>query len=199
MTEPGDAPAPTPHRLTDTERTEQESDAERRPLGWPWRVLLFVGLLVLLAVWTYALWGPRSDPPGTMDDPAFGLAAEQVCAPTQEAVEALPLAHETRDPQERAAVVVEANALLAAKVAALAPLVELTPEDSEDRRRVTEWLADWDTHLEDRTAFAADLQTGDREARFTETEKGGRGISTALDEFARKNAMASCGTPGDVG
>src|SRR5690606_4266729 len=122
-------------------------------------------------IWAYAIWGPRSTPPGTMDDQAFGLAAEPVCAEATEAVDALPLAHQTPDPDERADVLDEANAVLADALHELQGLVPLTPRGSEDRRRVTEWLADWQTYLDDRERYADRLRA-DRNARFLETEKG---------------------------
>jgi hypothetical protein len=196
--EPPAPGATAPPVLTDTDRVEQAGEVATQRLGWVWRILIGAALLGLAVVWSYALWGPRSDPPGTMDDPSFGEAAEQVCAPVRDRIDALPFAHETPDPHQRAAVVDEANDLLAGQLASLAPLVTLTDEGSEDRRRVTEWLGDWDTYLEDRRAYPVALRA-DPATRFTQSEKGGRGIATALDEFARKNAMASCATPGDVG
>ncbi|MEZ5238114.1 MAG: hypothetical protein R2716_03935 [Microthrixaceae bacterium] len=52
-------------------------------------------------------------------------------------------------------------------------------------------------HLGDREDYAAALRA-DPEARFTETPKGSKQISRAIDSYAQVNRMPSCGTPGDV-
>lgn len=158
------------------------------------KVLIAVFLLASAAMWAFGLWGPRSDPPGTLDDPAFGLAAEAVCARTVEAIDALPPAHRTPDPEVRAGVITEANALLAAQLSELDTMV---PAEGDDRRRVTAWLGDWRTYLEDRASYAEELAV-DRDARLFETEKGGDHISQALEFFAQINQMPSCAPPGDV-
>jgi hypothetical protein len=186
-----------PRLPTDTERHEAGDDGPSGTRLWL-KVVLGVGLLAGAVLWSYALFGPRSAAPGTMDDQSFGLAAEPICARALTQVDALPLAHLTTDPTERADVLDEANALLAGQLEELAALVPLTAAGSEDRRRVEEWLADWTTYLDDRLAYPVALRE-DRDARFRETEKAGDHISQALEGFALKNGMPSCAPPGDIG
>jgi hypothetical protein len=183
--------------LTDTERRELDVDtppARVRPI---FKVLFGVFVLVNLAVWTYALWGPRHPSPGTMDSFAFGEAAEPLCARAVATIDALPPAHLTTDPAERADVIDEANVALEEQLESLEPLVALTPDGSEDRRRVTEWLGDWRTYLDDREVYPVELRA-DRDARFRETAKDDDQISQALTYFAQKNEMPSCAPPGDL-
>lgn len=186
-----------PHLPTDTERN-QRADGEPQPTRLWSKILLAVGLTAGAVLWSYALFGPRSPAPGTMDDQRFGRAAEPICARTTEAVDALPPAHLTTDPLERADVLDEANALLVAQVDELETLVPLTPAGSEDRRRVDEWIADWNTYLDDRLEYPDSLRA-DRDARFRETEKAGDHMSEALEGFAVKNSMPSCAPTGDLG
>jgi hypothetical protein len=185
--------------MTGASTVEAEPDTDERPAGRTWvRVLIGVFLAACLLMWIYALWGPRTPPPGTMDDPAFGEAAEPICAEAVAVIEELPLAQETPEPADRAAVLSEADAALETQLDELDALVVLTPEGSEDRRRVTEWLADWRVHLADRQDYAV-LIVEDPDARFHETAKEERPISFVLGEFAKKNDMPSCAPPGDIG
>jgi hypothetical protein len=186
-----------PKLPTDTERNQQPGGDTEPTRLWS-KILLAVGLAAGAVLWGYALFGPRSPAPGTMDDQRFGLAAEPVCERTTEAVNALPPAHLTTDPLERADVLDEANALLVAQLDQLETLVPLTEVGSEDRRRVEEWIADWNTYLDDRLEYP-DALRADRDARFRETEKAGDHISEALEGFAVKNSMPSCAPTGDLG
>jgi hypothetical protein len=158
------------------------------------RILIAIFIVASVLMWTYALWGPRSDPPGTMDDPAFGLAAEEICADHVARINQLPEAQETTVAEERAKVIDEANQLLALELAGLA---ELPTTSAEDERRVNDWLGDWKIYLGDRQTYAADLHLDDG-ARLLETELAGDHISQALEFFAQINAMPSCAPPGDV-
>lgn len=176
--------------------TRPAAPATRRPVAH--RVaqgLVGVFALACVVLWTYALWGPRHDPPGTLDEPGFAVSAERVCRDALSAIEALPLPFESTSPQERAEVVRAANAELEAMLDSLDTAV---PRSGEDRRRVREWLGDWRTFLGDRQAYADALAAGE-DPRFTETDKGGDHISQALEFFAQINDMPSCAPPPDVG
>jgi hypothetical protein len=174
----------------------EPSDPEEGGRLWV-KVLIAAFLVGTALLWIYALWGPRTPPPGTMDDPAFGVAAEQVCAEAVARIDELPLAQETPEAGDRSAVLTEADVILAEQLDELDELVALTPEGSEDRRRVTEWLADWRVHLEDRQSYAEEILVNPM-ARFHETAKEERPISFVLGEFAKKNDMPSCAPPGDI-
>jgi hypothetical protein len=161
------------------------------------RVAIVLFVIAMVIMWTYILLpSSRKDPAGQLDDPAFGTAAEPICAVSEEQLDELPLAHETTIPEERAEVVQQANEILSMMVTQLRPLA---PSEGDDSRMVNEWLDDWQIYIGDRGEYAALLAEGDEDARFTETPKAGDHISEALDHFAEVNDMASCATPGDVG
>ncbi|MCO5320083.1 MAG: hypothetical protein R2714_00925 [Microthrixaceae bacterium] len=129
-------------------------------------------------------------------DKTFPTEAEQVCSQAEARISLLPPAQTADDPLERADVIDQANESLTIMLAQLGPLAPTEPPEAAEA--VQEWLDDWATHLKDRTDYAAALRS-DPEARFTETTKGSKQISRAIDSFAEVNRMASCSTPGDVG
>jgi hypothetical protein len=181
--------------------TAGDGDAPLR--RWrPTRILILVVVAGLLAMWGYVVYlafGPGRQPsPDRIDDPAFAEAAEDRCAEAVDRVSELPLAEETTDPAERAAVLDEANATFAAMLDDLDGMVTLVPA-GDDRHNTTEWLADWRIFLADREDFADRLRT-DPDARMLVSEKAGEGrhITEWIDEFALANHMASCGSPLDA-
>jgi hypothetical protein len=152
---------------------------------------------VCFGLWVYALF--VYDPGLLVDelaDRTFPRAAEQVCAATLAELDTLPRAETAASAAERADTIDRADTLLLAMVADLRPLVPTEPPEAEEA--VNEWLDDWETHIEDRQDYAARLRQ-DADARFTETAKGSRQISRAIDGYAQVNRMRSCETPGDVG
>lgn len=155
----------------------------------------------IFAVATFAMWMWMFfiyDPGLMIDelpDRTFPTEAEQICAEVNDAISELPPAEATDGPVERADVIDTANADLSAMLAQLAPLTPTDPPESAEA--VKEWLDDWATHLADRQRYADTLRR-DPTARFTETPKGSKQISRAIDSFAEVNRMPSCGTPGDV-
>ena len=179
--------------------------ADADPAGWRWtptRVLLTCIALVLVAMWGYVLYlafGPGRQPPiDRLDDPAFATAAEARCAESVAAVDELPLASESPTATDRADVLDRADAEFAAMLDDLDSMVTLAPT-GDQRRRATEWLADWRTYLGDRQAFADALRV-DPGARLLVSEKPGEGrqITGWIDEFALANRMDSCVTPSDA-
>jgi hypothetical protein len=148
-------------------------------------------------LWIYALF--VYDPGLLVDelaDRSFPRAAERVCASTVAELETLPRAETAANPSERADTIDTADALLLAMVADLRPLAPTGPREAAEA--VNEWLDDWETHIQDRQDFADRLRK-DSGARFTETVKGSRQVSRAIDGYAQVNRMRSCETPGDVG
>lgn len=163
------------------------------------RVAFVAAALFAVATMAMWMWMLFVYDPGLMvdelPDRTFPNEAERVCAATNEAISDLPPAETTDDPIERADVIDTANAELAAMLVSLAPLRPTEPPESAEA--VEEWLDDWETHLEDRQRYADTLRS-DSTARFTETAKGSKQVSRAIDSFAEVNRMPSCGTPGDV-
>lgn len=165
----------------------------RRRVGW---IAAGVFTVAMFAMWLWMLF--IYDPGLLVDelpDRRFPTEAEQICATANDKITDLPPAEATDDPIERADVIDTANAELSTMLAELAPLAPSEPPESTEA--VNEWLDDWATHLENRQRYADELRK-DATARFTETPKGSRQISRAIDGFAQVNRMPSCETPGDV-
>ncbi|HKY65512.1 MAG TPA: hypothetical protein VJM49_04045 [Acidimicrobiales bacterium] len=191
---------PSPPAGTDDDAAADD-DRPRRRWG-PTRVVLTLVVIALVAMWGYVVYlafGPGRQPPiDRLDDPAFAEAGEERCAEALDAVDELPVASEAPDAATRADVVDRADAVFAAMLDDLDGMVDLAPA-GDQRRRATEWLADWRTYLGDREAFADALRT-DPDARLLVSEKEGEGqqITGWIDEFAKANRMPSCVTPTDA-
>lgn len=162
----------------------------------PGRVAATVVVVALVAMWVYAFSGlAAKDPPDLLDDPAFSVAAEPICADAVDRLDTLTPALEADTPEERAATVARANAILTAMVD---DLRAIAPDDQDRDSRITgRWLDDWETHLADRAGYVEDLQAGS-EAPPVFTARGGRSITATIDNFAEVNDMASCVTPLDI-
>lgn len=191
---------PSPPAGTDDDAAADD-DRPRRRWG-PTRVVLTLVVIALVAMWGYVVYlafGPGRQPPiDRLDDPAFAEAGEERCAEALDAVDELPVASEAPDAATRADVLDRADAVFAAMLDDLDGMVDLAPA-GDQRRRATEWLADWRTYLGDREAFADALRT-DPDARLLVSEKEGEGqqITGWIDEFAKANRMPSCVTPTDA-
>lgn len=159
------------------------------------RVVVVGVVLALLAMWGYIFvyhlsgqW--RDETPGRLEDPAFGAAAEEVCADALERIDQLPPAFSASDAAERARVVATSNEILDDMIDQLEGLV---PSAGAGRPAVEEWLDDWRTYVEDRRDFARRLAE-DPDARFyvTQSDRDNRQITQAIDRFANINGMPSC-------
>lgn len=159
------------------------------------RILALLAILVIIAVWGFALFWPHRTIPGTMTDPTVAEAAQRVCTTTAAELAALPSARTTPLPAERADVLDRSAVLLTAMVDRLATLSP--PSGSKDGTMYAEWLADWRVYIGDRAQFATSLRT-DPTVRFYESEKDKQQISKPIDFFATANRMYDCVTPGDL-
>jgi hypothetical protein len=176
---------------TTTTETERP-DPPRRVT--PYRVTAVLILLFVFGIWTYALTRPAKPPPDKLDDASFAVRAQEVCAGTVTALEALPQAFQTSTADERASVVSQSDDELATMLATLRSFV---PTAERDQRMLNEWLGDWETYLGNRHAYVNRLRE-DGDARIFVAEKDGRQITVAIDRFAEVNDMPSCQTPKDV-
>jgi hypothetical protein len=171
-------------------------DAPTRGAG-PRRVLAWVTVTALVAMWVYVLYlafGPgRQAPPDRLDDPTFATQAQAICEAAHDDVDELPPAIEADDADQRADIVAEANARFGAM---LDDIEELTP-GGEDGDIVQEWLADWRTYLDDRAEYIAALRE-DPEARLFVTARDRDQVTEYMDAFAADNKMTACATPLDV-
>lgn len=157
--------------------------------------ILVVAALVLM--WLYVFTGAAAeDPPDQLDDTTFAEAAEPRCALAVDELEELPAAGEAESAADRAAVLDDANAVLASMVDDLA-VIEV--DNERDQALVDLWIADWRTYLQDRQDFADRLRADD-EAELLITAREGRQITLTIDRFASKvvNDMESCTTPLDA-
>ena len=192
----------TPSPPAGTDDGDAAADHRPRRRWGPTRVVLTLVVIALVAMWGYVVYlafGPGRQPPiDRLDDPAFAEAGEERCAEALDAVGELPVASEAPDAATRADVLDRADAVFAAMLDDLDGMVDLAPA-GDQRRRATEWLADWRTYLGDREAFADALRT-DPDARLLVSEKEGEGqqITGWIDEFAKANRMPSCVTPTDA-
>jgi hypothetical protein len=188
--------------MTETRRDAEEPEAPAGRRWTPVRLLLTVLVLALLSMWGYVLFlafGPGRQPPlDRLDDPAFAEAGEARCAEALVEVDALPVASASNTAADRADVLARADAVFGEMLDDLDGMAELAPA-GDQRRRATEWLADWRTYLGDRQAYARALRT-DPDARLLVSEKEGEGrqITGWIDEFAKANRMPSCVTPTDA-
>lgn len=188
--------------MTETRPAEEEPEAPAGRRWTPTRVLLTAVVLGMVAMWGYVLFlafGPGRQPPiDRLEDPAFAQAAEARCADALAEVDALPVASEAGTAADRAAVIARADTAFAGMVDDIDGMLDLAPA-GDQRRRATEWLADWRTYLGDREAYAENLRQ-DPEARLLVSEKEGEGrqVTGWIDEFAKANRMPSCVTPGDT-
>jgi hypothetical protein len=190
--------------ITETPAGADTSGSDPAP-GWRWtptRVVLAVVVVGLVSMWAYVLYlafGPGRQPPiDRLDDPAFARAAEARCAAAVADVDELPVASASPDAAARADVLDQANATFAAMLDDLDGMVDLAPA-GDQRRRATEWLADWRIYLGDREEYA-DALRADPDARLLVSEKPGEGqqITGWMDEFAQANRMPSCASPRDA-
>jgi hypothetical protein len=157
------------------------------------RIAVIVIVAAIAAMWLYVwLPFPKPRPADLLDDPRFAATAEPICAATIERLQRLPLVTQDSPPQELAVVVADANEELREMVGDLAAIDR---PDGRDGDLLERFLADWDTHVDDREAWVERLRDG-ASVPFTETVvRNGDGVSGFLTEFAEVNDMPSCGAP----
>jgi len=155
-----------------------------------------VALAVMAGFWIWA-FSPLapSGHPDTLYNVIFTHNAEDICATTVAAVGRLPGAAEATGPEDRASQIRASTPLFEDMVGELR--TEADDVVGSDADLLDAWLADWDTYLGDRRAYAATL-AGGNDPPFTVTARDGEAITGYIDIFAEVNAMPSCATPGDV-
>lgn len=162
---------------------------------------VMVVLMVLFWGWIY-IFAPR-DNPDRLATRSFAREAETICAPAQEAINALPLATRATDPADRAQQVAAGTAITVDMVDALKNAAGRVTDD-DDGRILDAWFDDWDAYILDRQTYivtleAADDDTPTRDLAFTLTERAAGGIYTRrIDGLGNVNDMSSCHVPGDV-
>jgi hypothetical protein len=179
-----------------TPSDHDDPDAPRRlRIG---TIATMVAVAALVGGWIYVLF--IYDPGLLIDelaDPSFPHRAEEICAVAKDELAALPPALLADNAAERGEVVGASNVVLRQMIDQLRPLAPTSPPEAA--KGVNDWLDDWLTYINDRQEYADALAVDDQ-ARFLESTKGSdtKGISRAIDGFAKVNKMDSCTTPGDV-
>lgn len=167
--------------------------ARRRSLGTLFAILVVAGTL---GMWGYLFFIADPGVPDRLEDEAFPTTGQAICAEATSRIEALPAAREAETPEERGAVVAEANEILEHMVDELAAVA---PTEGDDARIVGLWLQDWEVLLADRAAYADQLLAGeDAELLVSAREEGGGQITVTLDHFAQINDMEDCQAPLDA-
>lgn len=157
-------------------------------------LLLAAIILLSFAPWVYRWSGFADRPfPDTLDNPAFAVSAEPVCA---SGVANLPNALSAKSGSARATQIREGTAQLQEMVDELAELVTGT---ERDQRITNGWLADWQTYVEDRLRYADRIEADENAVFYVTQLDGQERLEKRITRFATTNRMESCATPGDVG
>jgi hypothetical protein len=164
-------------------------------------VIVIAVIVVLAAMWVYALFIADTSSPDRLHDRAWAAHAQATCQSYADQIAALPPARQFKgiEPKsealrERAPVVDHATDLLTQMVAALRTSA---PADDADRQLVTAWLDDYDSYLQSRRVQTAKWRAGE-DPRFAVKEINGQPVDSRMDDFADANAMTGCQTPGDL-
>lgn len=178
-----------------TPEPDPEPITSRRRIGY---FFTLTAVLLLMGGWFYLIF--VYDPGLMIDelaDQTFPTQAEKICSAALSQTEKLPVANLASTPTERAANVEKSNIIFREMIESLRPISPQQPQQIADG--VREWLNDWDTYIGNREEYALNLRK-DPEARFLETTKGSstKGITRAINGFAKVNRMESCTTPADL-
>lgn len=160
------------------------------------KAIVGIPVAASFAVWAYAYSGLADRPtPDELDDSAFAVTAEPVCAESMDALEQLPNAEVANDNVERAGQIRARNTVLLDMVDQLRSEVTGTDRDIE---MLTEWLDDWTTYIDDRADYADRFELDGNEV-FYVSAVGGERLERRITRFANTNRTYSCVTPTDVG
>ncbi len=137
----------------------------------------------------------RTAAPDLFDDSTLSLGAEMICSAALSQVNSLTAASIVTSPEERADNVVQATIWYSDM---LSELEGLTPATTRDHIIFSGWLADWQTHIDDRQFFAQQLADGN-DAQFVMSDRAGERLDRIINRIANTNEMYSCAFPVDVG
>jgi len=154
-------------------------------------------IIAMLAMWIYGFFFSPRESINKIGDQEWSANAELVCK--QAKLDLFELADyrlitSSEDLIERAKLVSEANLILKAMVDNIALRI---PTDEKGQAIVPLWLADYNTHLLDRDAYAKQLAEG-QNLPFAETQIDGLPISEKIATFANDNRMPACAPPRDL-
>lgn len=166
------------------------------PRGRAGATVAIVALMAMAGFWIWA-FSPLapSGHPDVLHNIVFTHDAEDICSRVVAAAGELPGAAEATGPEDRAMQIRAATLMFDGMVTELR--AEADDVVGSDAELVGAWLADWESYLDDRRAYAATLAGGSDPA-FTVTARDGDAVTSYIDIFAEVNAMPSCATPEDV-
>ena len=181
-----------------TPRAPQREEDE--PLAMTWTVGRVAGVVVMVIMIGFWAWiftgGPKQANPDRLDDRAFVDRTEQRCVGLLAGLKTLPNAADIHTAADRADVLDQATA----KVAAMVKATEAdAPRRGGDAKSLQGWFKDWHAYLGDRRDFARRLRK-DPKAQFYVSESALKDtVDTTIETFSDVNDMPDCATPGDVG
>jgi hypothetical protein len=176
--------------------TGDELDDDRR--GWtPARIAAVVVGLAIALFWIWIFSGaPAKDNPDQLDDPSYVSALEARCVDLRADIAELPLPEETPTAPERAAVIAEANALIATFI----DDVEAdAPTEGDDAISMAGWLTDWKLYLANREDYVERLNEDASARLLLDESELGDSVDKTIQIFAEINRIPDCATPGDAG
>lgn len=152
--------------------------------------------VAIAAFWIYAFLIAPDDKVDALQDRSFVDRANAICEARYAELDALPPAHSSPTPADRAVVVDQSNEVVANLIADLREAA--APATGRDRELLDMWLADWDAYLQARIDFAEALRTNEDGAFFLVPARHGGQITETMDGFARTNRIMECLVPLDV-
>lgn len=163
------------------------------------RSLLGVVILLIIAMWVYALFFATKESVNKFGDRQWAERAQERCLISQQERKALADYRIVDDLgqsalAERAMIVDRATDTMQRFVEEFR--AEL-PTDPKGRALVTLWLDDYEVYISDRRDFANDLRSG-IDLGFAETPVDGLPISEKIATFAADNEMPGCKPPIDL-
>lgn len=156
--------------------------------------ILALAVMAGFWIWAFSPLAP-SGHPDVLYNVVFTHDAEDICHRAVATVGEMPGAAEATGPEDRATQISAATLVFEDMVSELRARSSEVP--GADADLLDAWLADWETYLEDRHAYAAILAGGSDPA-FTVTARDGEAVTGYIDIFAEVNSMPSCATPDDV-
>lgn len=174
--------------------------SDEGPLSMRWtagRVLAVVAMLSIALFWAWVFSGaPAKANPDYLTDRDYATALEARCQQLRDDLGELPQAPELPDRQERAAVLVQANELVAGFIDDVAADA---PTSGNAGTAMEGWLDDWRTYLQNREDYAVRLQQGEGDRFYVDESPLGDTVDRTIEVFADINKIPACATPGDVG
>jgi hypothetical protein len=167
----------------------------------PWRYVVAIALILLMAMWVYALFFASKKATYRVDDDAWRAEAEQICRAAETERRGLVdttagyIAEPTPEQAvERADLVDQATDIIEA---ALDDVVALPLTTDRDKSLVADYEQYYRTVIADRRVYTARLREFDLRP-YGETKVDGGPVSNVIIDFTTVNEMKSCAPPSDL-